>query len=275
MSAKRFPYCDLFTMPQRSEGWHAMRGDKLTGSQVGPWIAEEPQCRLTVAEIKGQLDLLGIGHKASASRPALLELLPAEHQPLTLTKTAQEAKERAICRILGTMSRCEVPDEWEVDPDGPPPKSPGLWAVWNGIRMESEAVAAFERDTGLTVEEIGFCRHKSRASGVSPDGLIKGESAGFEGKAPLPATHVRYLRAGVLPEEYRWQVQFSMAVTGAAAWWFQSYCPGLPSLRVRIVRDETTKAISRNLSSFASDLEQARLEMAAMWEQANSTEPTP
>lgn len=244
-----------------------MRRDKLTGSQVGPWIAEEPECRLTVAEIRHKLQELGIEHKATAKRDDLLELLPEDHKPLTRTKGAEEAKEKAICRILGAMSKCEVPDEWEVDPEGPPPRNPGLWAVWNGIRLEPEAVECFKRDTGLTVEEIGFARHKTKVAGVSPDGLIKGQSAGFEGKAPIPSTHVRYLRAGVLPAEYSWQVHFSMAVTGASSWWFQSYCPGLPPFRVHVHRDDSTDAITRNLFRFAEDLEFARQQMESMWEE--------
>lgn len=261
----RFPYCDLFDMPQRSEAWHAIRKEKLTGSQVGPWIAEEPECRLTVPQMREILTALG-HEKLPSKREDLLSMIPEDQRPLSLTKTAESARERAICKILGAMSRCEVPDEWEVDPEGPPPRNPGLWAVWNGIRLEPEAVACFEKDTGLSVQEIGFCRHKSKIAGVSPDGLIVGESAGFEGKAPIPSTHVRYLRAGVLPEEYVWQVHFSMAVTGAATWWFQSYCPGLPPFRIKVERDETTAAISRNLSVFGAELEKARREMAAMWE---------
>ena len=51
-----FPDCLIHTMPQRSPEWHAIRKDKLTASQVGSWLAERPECRLTIAEIKEQLE---------------------------------------------------------------------------------------------------------------------------------------------------------------------------------------------------------------------------
>ena len=221
----RFPDCELLGMPQRSEAWNEIRRDKLTASQVGAWLAKHPHT----------------------------------------TKKETQAQDSAICKILGAISRCPVPDEWEVDPEGPPPKSVGLWAIWNGIRLEPEAVAAFSEATGLEVESIGFCLHKSKVAGCSPDGLIVGENIGFEGKAPLPSTHVRYLLNGGLPEEYRDQVHFSMAVTGAKAWWFQSYCPGLPSLRICVARDDYTEAMAEGITRFAAALKEARQTMAEMW----------
>lgn len=265
-----FPDCDVFTMPQRSEAWHAIRADKLTGSAMGAWLAERPECRMTVAEISESLAGLGIAFKKSAKRDDLLDLLPETHRFLSMTKGAIEAREKAICKVLGAMSKCEVPDEFEIDPDGLPPRNPGLWAIWNGIRLEPEARACFERATGHKVEEVGFCRHKSKASGCSPDGLIPSLGEGLEMKCPLPATHVGYLRAGVLPDSYRDQVHGCMAVTGATAWWFQSYCPGLPPFRVRVERDEYTERMAEGLNDFARSLDQARAAMAQLWKRKDA-----
>jgi hypothetical protein len=263
--AEHFPDCTIFDMPQRSDAWHSMREGKLTGSQVGAWIAEAPKCRLTVPEIQESLTRWDIPFKKSAKRDEILDLLPELEKVETLTQTAEKAQEKAICRMLGAMSKCDVPDEWEVDPDGPPPRSPGLWAIWNGIRLEPEAVALFERETSEEVEQVGFCRHKSGIAGVSPDGLVKGKPIGFEGKAPLPSTHVEYFRAGVLPDSYRDQVHFSMAVTGAQAWWFQSYCPGLPPFRILVERDEYTEQMLAGISRFALAFGEARREMEEAW----------
>ena len=123
-------------------------------------------------------------------------------------------------------------------------------AMKRGTKLEPEAVASFETATGLTVRQVGFCRSKSGLFGCSPDGLIDSTGEGLEVKVLEGPTHVRYRRAGELPEVYRFQVHGSMAVTGAKAWWFQSYNPGLVSLRVRVERDETTEALHRGLLLF-------------------------
>ena len=262
-----FPDCKIHTMPQRSTEWHEIRKDKLTASGMGAWLAEEPQIRITVDEIKTILDRFAIPYKKSGAKPELMDLLPTEMLPRpTITQGAKDARHTAICRILGAMSNCAVPDQWEVDPDGDPPRNPALWAVWNGIRQEAAAVRAFEQWSGETIIEVGFCEHKSGAAGCSPDGLINGKPYGFEGKAPLPSTHVKYLLNGTLPEEYVAQVHGCMAVTGATGWWFQSYCPGLPPFRIFTPRDQYTERMADGLNEFAVHLESARDEIASLWD---------
>jgi hypothetical protein len=46
-----------------------------------------------------------------------------------------------------------------------------------------------------------------------------------------------------------------MAVTGAKAWWFQSFCPGLPTLRILVERDEYTERIEKGLTEFTEQLQ--------------------
>ena len=262
-----FPDCKIHYMPQRSDAWHEIRKHKLTASGMGAWLAEQPIPRITVDEIKVILDRFGIPYKKSGAKPELMALLPSEMMPRPdITQGAKDARHAAICRILGEMSGCNVPDQWEVDPDGEPPRNPALWAIWNGIRNEPAAVKAFEEWSGDKIIEVGFCEHKSGVAGCSPDGLIDGKSCGFEGKAPLPATHVKYLLNGTLPEEYVAQVHGCMAVTGAEAWWFQSYCHGLPPFRIFTPRDEYTERMSDGLNEFAAHLESARDEIASLWD---------
>ena len=263
-----FPDCEIYTMPQRSPEWHEMRWDKLTASQVGSWLADRPACRLTIPEIKLELDAVALPYKSSSKRDDLLDILrgvgplPVSHHQSTI-----QARHTAICKILGAISGCEVPDQWEVDPDGPPPRNPAMWAIWNGIRMEDEAVGAFEDWSGETIEGVGFALHKSGVAGCSPDGLLSGKPIGFEGKAPLPATHVNYvLNRQALIDQYGDQCHFSMAVTGATAWWLQSYCTGLPAARVLIERDEYTERMVEGIEEFAEQLESAKMEIAALWD---------
>jgi hypothetical protein len=73
----------------------------------------------------------------------------------------------------------------------------------------------------------------------------------------VPEAHIRYRRAGVLPDEYLYQVHGSMAVTGADAWWFQSWNPGLASLRVKVERNEFTEKLKAALIEFSAQFEQA------------------
>lgn len=262
-----FPDCTIHHMEQRTPEWHEIRKDKLTGSSMGAWLAERPQIRATVPEIKAALNAMAGDFKKSSTRPELLDLCEINGVifPKTHLKATSSARHTAICKILGNLSGCEVPDQWEIDPNGDPPRNPALWAVWNGLRLESEALESFQEWSGLEAEEVGFCVHSTGASGCSPDSLIKGNSIGFEGKAPLPATHVRYLLDGGLPETYRDQVHGNMAVTGATGWWFQSYCPGLPTHRYFEKRSEYTESMAKGMEDFAESLQSAREEIGALW----------
>ena len=259
-----FPDCTIHHMPQRSEAWHEIRKDKLTATGMGAWLAEKRECRLTIPDIKLALDAEGIAYKASAKRDDLLAL--SKVWPETHLKSTTDARHTAICKILGGMSKAQAPDPFEVDPDGPPPKNPALWAVWNGLRLEKEAAAAFSKWHEKEVIGIGFAVHKSGFAGCSPDGLIEGLPHGFEGKCPLPATHVDYLLKGELPPVYRDQVHGSMAVTGAQGWWFQSYCPGLPTFRIFTMRDDYTERMASGIWEFAECLKSATEEIASLWD---------
>jgi len=87
------------------------------------------------------------------------------------------------------------------------------------------------------VTEVGFCMHDILRCGVSPDGLI-GDDGGIEIKCPKPSTHVKYLRNGKLPSEYKAQVMGCLWITGREWWDFMSYHPQMPNLLIRVHRDE-------------------------------------
>ena len=268
----RFPDCRIHRMPQRSEEWHEIRRGKMTGSQMGSWLSEKPRVIYTVEEIKHQIkELVGVPPEKGLKKDDLIRECQelGINLPTAYTQTTESARLKAISKIIGQLSTCEVPEEWEIDPDGPAPKNKGQWAIWNGINQEPKAVAAFEFATGLEVEEVGFCEHRSGLAGVSPDGLIKGQNVGFEGKAPLPETHALYLLRGTLPDEYKAQVHGCMAVTGAEAWWFQSYCPGLPSFRILVERDEFTEAMKEGLDLFAKELREKTIKVLGLIENQN------
>lgn len=168
-------------------------------------------------------------------------------------KTSMKARENAICKLVAQMA-----DGWE-------PENYENAAMKRGTELEPYAVASFEKATGKKIKEVGFCESIHGSFGCSPDGLIEGESAGLEGKAPQSSTHVKYRRAGILPVEYEYQVHGSMAVTGATSWWFQSYDPKLAPLRVLVERNQLTEDIFAALKGFSLERDIAIKEESKAW----------
>lgn len=107
-----------------------------------------------------------------------------------------------------------------------------------GIIMEAEAREAYERDTGLFVDEVGFCMMDKFEDwvGVSPDGLT--DEGMIEIKCPLIKTHMNYIERDELPNEYKWQVQGNIMVTGANYCDFVSYYPGMKLFIHRVLPDK-------------------------------------
>jgi len=106
-----------------------------------------------------------------------------------------------------------------------------------GTELEPFARMNYELETDSEVTEVGFCMHDTLRCGVSPDGLI-GDDGGIEIKCPKPSTHVKYLRKGTLPSEYKAQVMGCLWITGREWWDFMSYHPQMPNLLIRVHRDE-------------------------------------
>lgn len=106
-----------------------------------------------------------------------------------------------------------------------------------GNELEPIARMNYELETDCEVTEVGFCMHESLKCGVSPDGLV-GDEGGIEIKCPAPSTHVKYLRKGKLPSEYKAQVQGCLWITEREWWDFMSYHPQMPNLLIRVHRDE-------------------------------------
>lgn len=133
---------------------------------------------------------------------------------------------------------------------GPLPDSGRSFAMEQGSIREEEARPWLEMETGLEVQTVGFIETDDGRAGCSPDGLI-GEYGGAEIKCPQPATHVRYLIEGILPEQYITQVHASLYVTGRKWWYFLSYCPGFSPLLLTVERNEVAcDAIASALEHF-------------------------
>lgn len=106
-----------------------------------------------------------------------------------------------------------------------------------GTELEPYARDAYERITGESVEQVGFCLHDDIEAGASPDGLV-GEEGGLEIKCPSAQIHIEYLEANKVPAKYYQQVQGCLWVTGRLWWDFMSYHPDMKPLIVTVERDE-------------------------------------
>lgn len=134
------------------------------------------------------------------------------------------------------------------------------WDMQRGEQLEPEARMAYELKTGFLVETTGFLKHKMiERFGASPDGLI-GADGILEIKCPNAATHMEYCLSGVLPNEYRRQVQAELACSGRQWADFVSYHPDMPDnlklFQVRVKRDEVAIAeIEAEVIKFNSEVD--------------------
>lgn len=96
-----------------------------------------------------------------------------------------------------------------------------------GTDNEDAARAAYERHTGIEVEETGFVAHDTLLAGCSPDGLVDWDGL-IEIKCPFSsAVHIETLLNG-MPADHMAQIQGQMWITGRQWCDFVSYDPRMP-----------------------------------------------
>ena len=128
-------------------------------------------------------------------------------------------------------------------------------AMAHGILHEPAARKFYEDRTEQKVDEVGFITMDEGIAGASPDGLIYNpyelkHTHGLEIKCPQPETHIRYVYENILPNSYKPQVHFCMAVTGLKRWDFLSYHPDMKHLLVEVHWDEYTDKVVAALEDF-------------------------
>jgi len=114
-------------------------------------------------------------------------------------------------------------------------------AMQYGIDTEPEARREYETITDVSVTQVGFVipdeEHKYHSwIGISPDGILPDDGI-LEIKCPLARTHFEYIERGVLPAEYRYQVQGQLFVTGFKYCHFMSYVPGMKPFIIEVLPD--------------------------------------
>ena len=119
-------------------------------------------------------------------------------------------------------------------------------AMQRGIDCEPLAFAAYEARTGQMVQRTGFLSSTAHLAGCSLDGHIGDFDGLIELKCPKSATHLKYLRGGVMPADHLAQVTHNLWIAGAAWCDFVSYDDRFPEALslfvVRVERDEAAIA---------------------------------
>jgi predicted phage-related endonuclease len=110
-------------------------------------------------------------------------------------------------------------------------------AMLRGSELEEEALSFINFTHGYNFIPVGFM-DSGRGYGCSIDGNDTERDIGLEMKIPSLHTHLKYLAGGVLPKEYKAQVQGAMMVTGRKQHVFMSYHPEVKPFVVVVERDD-------------------------------------
>ena len=184
-------------------------------------------------------------------------LITASCMKLLITPTGKQAandKSRSHLddllaqRITGHVDQFFVSDDME-----------------RGHEDEPRMRAKYQEHTGNEVQQVGFVTaiRDGHLVGCSPDGLV-GEDGGIEGKSRRQKYQVRTILDGGVPDEFKWQIQGCLYVTGRSWWDFLSYSGGLVMYIHRVypvpAMQETIRAtvsaselwLARSLESYKS-----------------------
>ena len=128
-----------------------------------------------------------------------------------------------------------------------------------GVEQEPFARAAYEAAKGVMVDQVAFVNHPTiEMAGASPDGLVNDDGL-VELKCPMSHTHLESLLGG-LDDQYKVQVQWQMACTGAKWTDLCSFDPRFPAeLQLVIKRFERDDAyiatLEKEVIKFLAELD--------------------
>lgn len=133
--------------------------------------------------------------------------------------------DNVLAKIAGEIITCEEEESFS---------SP---AMERGIELEDEAAEYYESIYGIKTKKVGLIIPDENDElhewvGVSPDRVVN--DGLLEIKCPLIKTHLKYIRSGKLPNEYKWQVQGQLMVTEAKWCDFMSYYPSMKPFIIRV-----------------------------------------
>lgn len=160
-----------------------------------------------------------------------------------------KARQDAVYELIGERLTVGVDDEEN--------------AMERGNRLEPEAIAMFELESGKKVERVGFCEDETDPMICnSPDGLI-GETEAIEVKCMGAKNHVKLWLKNEIPDEYFWQViQYFIVNEKLEKLYFVGYNPDIPLKKMHIIE------VKRE--DIAPDIATARIAQEACLQEVNS-----
>jgi len=135
-----------------------------------------------------------------------------------------------------------------------------------GLDCEQSAKEAYAKLTGRRLTDGGFVRHRSiEFFGASPDSFVEHDGL-LETKCPRTETHVSYILAGVVPEDYKPQMLAQLACSGRRWCDFVSFDPRITDEKRRVFlrRFEPTP---EEIAAIEDAARRFLAEVDDMWEQ--------
>lgn len=222
---------------QGTPEWLAARAGKVTASKVADILAKGKNGGESASRRDYRMQLVC---ETLTGQPQELGFVSAEMRWGTeqepFARAAYEVRTSRMVDQLGLVIHPAI-DLGAASPDG--------------ITLDPQVEAALLE--GLTEDECEKMRAIWMKKGMAPcEGLV-------EIKCPKTATHVGYLRAGVVPTDYQPQMLWQMACTGAQWCDFVSFDPRLPEglqlFVIRFSRDEArVAAIEAEVKAFLSEV---------------------
>lgn len=130
-------------------------------------------------------------------------------------------------------------------------------AMMRGVRLEPEALKAFEYVTGKTVDRVGFCEHDEHPDiGYSPDALIVGtDEEDVEVKCPLGKNYMKIVLTNEVPKEYHHQIIQGFIVNpNLKKRYFVAYNPDIVSYPIHII-EVTRESLAEEIAeAFEAEL---------------------
>jgi hypothetical protein len=135
------------------------------------------------------------------------------------------------------------------------------FAMLRGQELEPHAASQYEFTTDTETRLVGFVTTDDGRLGCSPDRFVVGQRGGLEVKCQLDGGHMGTVIDGP-GDDYKQQVQGTLAICEAEWWDLYCYHPDLPPLLLRTYRDESYIAKMRAALSEFLDMRDDMLKRA-------------
>lgn len=253
---------------QRNEEWHEERIGKFTASRFGDLNTRGrsyDSALNRVVELTGRLEALNKGeidkeieviqktlkNPPSGTRKATLKKRIEKLSSFSISATREElleAQEVLERESFGDVANKYIYEKVAEIATNQFHEVTGKAVDW-GTDNEFAALEAYQKETGNQVVQVGFISFDDY-SGGSPDGLVCSNGI-VEFKCPWnSANHVKMLVENNISNNYMWQDQFNMMVTGKDWCDHVSYDPRFPEgMRLVIIRIERSEDLIKQIKS--------------------------